>query len=1034
VKNLIKLLVLSLIVLLNFACSVNTPSQLSYKQKIYNVVDIKKTNNIEESYNIIDTKKIKTKKPEAILKLDTKGHTARISRILVTKDKDIITSSIDKTIRIWDSNTGKLKRQILGEIGDASYGEINDIALSIDEKYLAVVGWLNSEFDKKHSIRIYDYKSGKLVKVLNSHTSIIANVSFSKDGKYLISASTDMSVKIWNVKNNFSLQDTIVFKKFMKSAKIINYKDKDFALITASNQIVLYDIDNRVIKNIYRANSLLRDTDYNGKDIAVSTNTYKLIIMDIHLNVIKVIKSKAMPSGLAYSPDKKSLIVGASRFPTVNIYDASKNYKKISSFSGFKNMSFEVNFMDNHTAISADANSKDIYLWDIYTNKIKKKISGVGKAIWSVDIDGDIIKWGNVVDFNHHPLLQKSMNLKNFRISSIQPKVKTNIPIVNGRYSLSSTTGAILNIKKDGAIVASITRGRSSGYVHRCYGWYKDYIVSGANNGNLDIYNKQGIHLASLVGHTGVIWSIGLDGDKLISGSDDQTMMIWDLSKVETLHKKLQLNMDRIKYYMKRYNASQEYIIHACQQVGIDDIYLKSHVKPIVKIFVTKDNEYVVWTDDGFFDASKKGTQYVGYHINQGVYKEAEYISVDALYSTFYRPDLIQKALKSQSLKKYAKNINIAALLRNGLAPEVNILTKIKKTKKEELSLKVQVCPKGMGGFDNLTLMINNTPVSVIDRSRALKLKKRFSRDGCFIYNKTISLIGGINNIGFKATNRAGNIESKPDFLQVTFDDSNLKRKLRSRLSGVVKNQNMNDLHILAIAVNNYKDKQLNLKSINDATEMLNTIKHVAKPLFHKVHIYKLFDKDVTKQKITKAFHKIRSTRNDVFLLYIAGHGITDEYNGNYYYIPYDFRNIGDNLAVQNQGIGQKDLMLGLSSITALKSLVLLDTCNSGSFVEADMQKTTTNKLAKAIGRATISASSKSQVALEGFKGHGVFTYTLLEALNGKGYGRNNKITINELSDYVEDILPSRTYHKWGYKQIPQSSMYGTDFNIGIKK
>ena len=125
--------------------------------------------------------------------------------------------------------------------------------------------------------------------------------------------------------------------------------------------------------------------------------------------------------------------------------------------------------------------------------------------------------------------------------------------------------------------------------------------------------------------------------------------------------------------------------------------------------------------------------------------------------------------------------------------------------------------------------------------------------------------------------------------------------------------------------------------------------------------------------------------------------------------------------------------MIGLSQITALKSLVLLDTCNSGSFVEANMQKTTTNKLARATGRATISASSKSQVALEGYKGHGVFTYTLLEALKGKGYQNDSKITINELDDYVQKVLPNRTNDKWGYKQTPQSSMYGVDFNIGEK-
>ncbi len=51
-------------------------------------------------------------KKEAILKLDTKGHTSIINDIIVTKSGDIISASDDKTIRVWDSSTGREKRKI----------------------------------------------------------------------------------------------------------------------------------------------------------------------------------------------------------------------------------------------------------------------------------------------------------------------------------------------------------------------------------------------------------------------------------------------------------------------------------------------------------------------------------------------------------------------------------------------------------------------------------------------------------------------------------------------------------------------------------------------------------------------------------------------------------------------------------------------------------------------------------------------------------------------------------------------------------
>ena len=217
------------------------------------------------------------------------------------------------------------------------------------------------------------------------------------------------------------------------------------------------------------------------------------------------------------------------------------------------------------------------------------------------------------------------------------------------------------------------------------------------------------------------------------------------------------------------------------------------------------------------------------------------------------------------------------------------------------------------------------------------------------------------------------------------------------------------------------------------------TISTVSKPLFENIYTYKLLDQDVTKEKILKTFETIgsKTTREDVFMLYLAGHGITDSKTGAYFYLPVDFR-YKNETSVREKGLSQNDFKLALSKIQAMKTLTILDTCNSGSFAEAlasrgVLQKTAINKLTRATGRATIVASSKDQVALEGYKGHGVFTYTLMEALNGQGYGQDNKITIKELATYIEEILPDRTYEKWGYEQIPQSNITGNDFPIGVK-
>jgi len=356
----------------------------------------------------------------------------------------------------------------------------------------------------------------------------------------------------------------------------------------------------------------------------------------------------------------------------------------------------------------------------------------------------------------------------------------------------------------------------------------------------------------------------------------------------------------------------------------------------------------------------------------------------------------------------------------------VKILTKSTKTKKRDIDLELEVCEIDNGGYDNLTLYLNGMAIDVIGKDRALKLKRenRVKKE-CFTLNKLISLQNGKNTIGFKATNSTGNIESNLAKITINYKGRSNKKP---------------NLHILAIGVDKYRDKSLWLTySKADAKGFINAIKDVSNPLFKHIYTYTLFDKDVTNKNILNTFAKIgaKTNREDVFVFYLAGHGKTDAKTGSYFFIPANFRYKNEN-SVREKGLSQKDLTLALSKIQAMKSLVLFDTCNSGSFIKSAsargmLEKTAINKLTRATGRATLVASSEDQVALEGYKGHGVFTYTLIEALRGEGYGRDNKITIKELASYIEDVLPDRTYDKWGYEQVPQSNISGNDFPIGVR-
>ena len=118
----------------------------------------------------------------------------------------------------------------------------------------------------------------------------------------------------------------------------------------------------------------------------------------------------------------------------------------------------------------------------------------------------------------------------------------------------------------------------------------------------------------------------------MVSGSSDQTIMIWDLRRLKSASK----------------------------------------IYPLATLFVADNGEWVLWTKEGFFNASPKGAKYIGYHLNRGAEQAAEFVAVDKLYNTFYRPDLVEKALQGADLTAYARDFNIDKILSAGLAPALS--------------------------------------------------------------------------------------------------------------------------------------------------------------------------------------------------------------------------------------------------------------------------------------------------------------------------------------------------------------------------
>jgi hypothetical protein len=452
-------------------------------------------------------------------------------------------------------------------------------------------------------------------------------------------------------------------------------------------------------------------------------------------------------------------------------------------------------------------------------------------------------------------------------------------------------------------------------------------------------------------------------------------------------------------------------------------------------LFYGTDDEWVAWTEEGFFDASPNGARYVGYHINRGEDRAADYVGVDQMYDLFYRPDLVAKRIKGGFEKEIKAELarigNIDEIIASGLPPEVTILTDNNaRINQRDFTLYFSLKDKG-GGIGRVEYRVNDVLVASTEdiRSEGVYTQRRSGR-----IPKHFTLPGGTNKVTVTTYNKKGTIASEPAQITVHVKDP---------LKGTP------ELYVLAVGVSEYRDRNLWLKFAHtDAQDVAEELENRGKGLFSDVHVMHLVNKEATTSAIEKTFDNLskKIKTSDVFVLYLAGHGMA--VSGRYHFIPWEAVYDTTSEALAQASLSHDKIIGLLEKIPALKSLIILDTCYAGMAAKLGSQvkvaslrgieeKTAIDKLMRTSGRTFLAASSENQPAIEGYKGHGVFTFALIQGLKGqadrKGRGEG-VITIDELADYVRQEVPKITSKKWGYEIIPMRNIMGDPFPIGCRQ
>ena len=121
-------------------------------------------------------------------KLALEGHTDEVLAVAFSPDgRTLASGSRDRTIRLWNTNTGEHKLTLEGHTSG-----VTCLSFSPDGRTLASGSW-------DDTVRLWDAETGQHLQTLEEHTDGVRSVVFSPDGRTLASGGYDNILRLWDV-------------------------------------------------------------------------------------------------------------------------------------------------------------------------------------------------------------------------------------------------------------------------------------------------------------------------------------------------------------------------------------------------------------------------------------------------------------------------------------------------------------------------------------------------------------------------------------------------------------------------------------------------------------------------------------------------------------------------------------------------------------------------------------------------------------------------------------------------------------------
>ncbi|MCA2618423.1 hypothetical protein, partial [Microcystis sp. M099S2] len=410
------------------------------------------------------------------------GHDNSVLSVNFSPDgKTLVSGSDDKTIKLWNVETGKEIRTLYGH--DNSVTSVN---FSPDGKTL-VSG------SDDNTIKLWNVETGQEIRTLYGHDSYVSSVNFSPDGKTLVSGSYDKTIKLWDVETGQEIRTLYGHDNFVYS---VNFSPDGKTLVSGSNDktIKLWNVETgQEIRTFKGHDSYVYSVNFSpdGKTLVSGSNdkTIKLWNVETGQEIRTLYGHDSYVWSVNFSPDGKTLVSG-SNDKTIKLWNVETG-QEIRTLKGHDSSVYSVNFSPDGKTLVSGSYDKTIKLWDVETGQEIRTLYGHDSYVWSVNFspDGKTLVSGSD---------DKTIKLWNVETGQ---EIRTLKGHDSSVYSV--------NFSPDGKT-----------------------LVSGSDDKTIKLWNVEtGKEIRTFKGHDNSVLSVNFspDGKTLVSGSDDKTIKLWNV-------------------------------------------------------------------------------------------------------------------------------------------------------------------------------------------------------------------------------------------------------------------------------------------------------------------------------------------------------------------------------------------------------------------------------------------------------------------------------------------------------------------------